>query len=494
MTNCVGNRRGVEATGGGPLELAEYGRAIVRGWLWVLAGLLAGLGAAALVTASTIPMYQSAVKFYVVSHTAVGQSPLQSLELSRGRVAAYASLIESDSFIRQLFSSNSSVPSAEVEGSISASANQDTRILTVVVSLPDPAKATQAAQTIASRLSESLRAVEAGQTKDAAGQTDLNVVGGPTASTDPVSPRVGLNLGLGALLGLGAGIVLVVSRRLGDKRLRTPAEVEEAAAVPVLARIPAAGEAGNFISILQQRPASGFDEAARRLRTNIDHLPAAPASAVLVITSATPGEGKSTVALMLARAWAEAGERTLLVEADLHKPQLARDLGLPGGLGLTDVLAGRSALKSVIQHAPGAGFDVVAAGAAPDNPTELIASRSMTAVLGEMRGSYTRVIIDAPALQPLSDAALLAVRSDSTVMVVMYQKVSRELLRSSLRNLELVKGRVSGAVLTALPRQLAEAVPAGLRRSRLSGARRKRRAAPAAPVEPQPVTEAAGKH
>ncbi len=488
MTDWAGDWRSVVATGGGSLELAEYGRAIVRGWIWVLVGLLAGVGAAAFVTARAVPTYQSVVKFYVVSHTAVGQSPLQALELSRGRVNAYASLVKSDSFIDQLFSGNSRVSSSDVARGISASADQDTRILTVEVNLPDPVKATEAAEVIAEKLGDSLRGVEAGSTEDAAGQTKLNIVGGPTSSSDPVSPRGTLNMALGALLGMGAGIALAVFRRLLDKRLRTPAEVEEAAAAAVLARVPKTREAHSFVSVLQKRLESGLDEAARRLRTNIDHLPAAPASDVVTLTSATPGEGKSTAALMLARAWAESGEQVLLVEADLRRPRLAHDLGLASALGLTDVLTGRSVLGNAIQPVPGAGFHVVAAGTVPDNPTELIASRTMSAALGEMRGSYSRVIIDAPALQPHSDAALLSVQSDSTVVVVMYRHVSREVLRSSLRNLELVKGRAAGVVLNAVPARLSETPRRWLR-----PAARQHPAVHAETVDSPTVPEAAGK-
>ena len=274
---------------------------------------------------------------------------------------------------------------------------------------------------------------------------------GPTDEADPVSPRLSLNLALGALLGLGAGIAIVVGRRMADHTLRTPEEVEDASGLPLLARVPASTQARQFSAILERRPASLLDEAARRLRTNIEHLPALPASGVVLITSARAGEGKTTVALMLAHAWAEAGEKVLLVETDLRFPRLASELKLGNALGLADVLAGRAGLPRVIQKTAAIQktasdrLHIVAAGSVPDNPTELLASQAMTAALGEMRGTYSRVILDAPAMQPFSDAALLAVQADSTVMVVRYQKVTRELLGASLRNLELVKGAVAGA-------------------------------------------------
>jgi polysaccharide biosynthesis transport protein len=481
---------------GVPLELAEYGRAIARGWWIVLVCLLAGLGAAATITARATPVYQSSVKFYVVSSPAAGQSPLQSLDLSRGRIASYASLIKSDKFVEGLVkNSPTGLSASQIADSVSASADQNTLILTVVVSLPDPAKASETAQAIVAGLNSALGEVEGGRTQ-AGGQTVLNVVAGPTVEAEPVSPRTSLNLGLGALLGLGAGVAIAVSRRLMDHRLRTPEEVEEASGLPLLARIPVAGEARKAFRILEKRPASLFDEAARRLRTNIDHLPAMHPSGIVVISSARAGEGKSTVALMLARAWAEAGERVLLVEADLRNPRLAENLGLANGLGLADVLTGGTTLGSVIQQTASEGLQVVAAGTVPANPTELLASRTMTAVLGEVRGTYSRVILDAPAMHPFSDAALLAVQADWTVLVVMHRQVSRELLRATLRNLELVKGRAGGAVLNALPIRLSEGRKQLSRRRRTPGHRGEGMpptALPTAPADSPAVTQAAAR-
>ena len=330
------------ATWGVHLELSEYGRAIARGWLLVLVCVLAGVGVAWGVTERATPVYQSTVKFYVVSPPATGQSSLQSLELSRGRITSYASLFKSDKFVERLVSDSSTgLSAAEIASSVNASADQDTLMLTVVVSLSDPAKASEIAREIVAGLNPALAEVEAGKTQTGGGQTILNVVAGPTEPTDPVSPRMSLNLALGALLGLGAGIAIAVARRMTDHTLRTPEEVEDASGLPLLARVPVSSEARRMSGVLGRRAASLLDEAARRLRTNMDHLPGLPASGVVLISSARAGEGKTTVALMLARAWADAGEKVLLVETDLRRPRLATKLKLGNATGLTEVLAGQ---------------------------------------------------------------------------------------------------------------------------------------------------------
>ena len=117
----------------------------------------------------------------------------------------------------------------------------------------------------------------------------------------------------------------------------------------------------------------------------------------------------------------------------------------------------------------------------------------MAAALGEMRGSYSRIILDAPAMQPFSDAALLAVQADATVLVVRYQRVTRELLGASLRNLELVKGTVAGAVLNALPRRLSESRKQPRRMLLLKQSQRATVTPPEVPAETPPVKHSASR-
>jgi capsular exopolysaccharide synthesis family protein len=201
---------------------------------------------------------------------------------------------------------------------------------------------------------------------------------------------------------------------------------------------------------------------------------------------------------MLARAWADAGEKVLLVETDLRRPRLAAELHLQDAPGLADVLAGRTALSAAVRKTPIERLHIVGAGTIPENPTELLAGQALTAVLGEMRGSYSRIILDAPAIQPFSDAALLAVQADSTLLVVRYQSVTRELLAASLQNLEMVKGTVTGTVLNALPLRLSEGrrQPLGKRGFRRwigLGGQRPGKTVPVQPAEPAPVKHSAAR-
>lgn len=439
------------------LELAEYARAVARGWWIVLLCVAAGLGVALLVTMNATPMYQGMVRFFVVSPAVNGQSPLQSLELSRGRIASYASLVKSDAFIdRVVRVSGNGLTAEQTAESVSASADSETLMLTVTVNQPsfDAAQATVTA--VAKNFGAAVNELEAGRTLPG-GETVLNVVSGPSVLPAPVSPRVPLNLGLGTLLGLAIGIVIAVSRRLLDKSLRTPEQVEAASGVPLLARVPSSPAAlGQASGLPGARTGLFLEEAARRLRTNVDHLPSLPSMDVIAVTSAGRGEGKTTVSLMLAKAWANAGEKVLLVEAQLRRPTLAAEIGLGKSIGLSDVLAGTTPLTNVIQHTTVDRLHAIAAGTIPVNPTELLRGGKLHELLDELRTRYTRVVVDAPALQPYSDAALIGAAVDGILVVVRHGHVSAERLQAALKNLRSVNKQATGVVINALPGYLAE--------------------------------------
>src|SRR4029453_4525438 len=167
---------------------------------------------------------------------------------------------------------------------------------TVVVTMPDSAKTFATASAIATNFGPAVNELEESRAP-ATAQTVLKVVSGPTEPGEQVSPRESLNLGLGVLVGAALGIGISVARRMLDRSLKSPEQIEAATGLPVLSRIPYRRSAKSLDRILEKHPESLMDESARRLRTNIDYLPQVPHLHSLTVTSATAGEGKSTVAL-----------------------------------------------------------------------------------------------------------------------------------------------------------------------------------------------------
>jgi capsular exopolysaccharide synthesis family protein len=167
----------------------------------------------------------------------------------------------------------------------------------------------------------------------------------------------------------------------------------------------------------------------------------------LLVTSSIANEGKSTIAANIAATLAETGARVLLVDTDLRRPSVAPLLGIEGAAGLTTVLLGRAAVSDVVQDWGSAGLEVLTAGTVPPNPSELLGSPAMRRLMQSLRQEYDYVVLDAPPLLPVADAAILSHVVDGTMVVANVRRARRRELRESLQNLEAVHARTLGLVL-----------------------------------------------
>jgi capsular exopolysaccharide synthesis family protein len=179
---------------------------------------------------------------------------------------------------------------------------------------------------------------------------------------------------------------------------------------------------------------------------NVDEPPR-----IIVITSPLPGEGKSTVTCSLAKALAASGHNVVAIDADLRKPSLIKTFGLVEGAGLTDVLVGRVALEDVLQQSGSTGrLHVLGPGALPPNPSELLGSRAMSNLITEMSHDAT-VLIDSPPLLPVTDASILAARTDGAIIVLRAGRTTSVHLKQAIQNLDRASGHALGLVLNRVP-------------------------------------------
>ena len=188
-------------------------------------------------------------------------------------------------------------------------------------------------------------------------------------------------------------------------------------------------------------------EAFRSLRTNLQYAALGSPLRILTVTAAGPDEGKSSITANLAVALAQGGTRVLAVGADLRRPALHRAFDLDHRVGLTSVLMGRMSLEEAVRHTEPWGVDVLPSGPLPPNPAELLGSRQMAALLEEMRQRWELVLLDTPPVVALSDAALLAARSDGVLLVVTAHQTPRDVVVAARRQLEQVGARILGVVL-----------------------------------------------
>jgi receptor protein-tyrosine kinase len=172
---------------------------------------------------------------------------------------------------------------------------------------------------------------------------------------------------------------------------------------------------------------------------------------VIVVTSSLPSEGKSTTAINIALALAEAEHNVLLVDGDMRRPKLDKYLDLVGQVGLSTVLSGGASLSEVLQKTKFPGLTVLTSGATAPNPSELLGSLAAKKVISELRAQFDYVIVDSSPLLAVTDAAILAAESDGVLMLARFGHTKREQLGHSVGNLEDVGARLLGAVFTMTP-------------------------------------------
>lgn len=286
----------------------------------------------------------------------------------------------------------------------------------------------------------------------------LTIIEPAVPADEPASPRPLVNLIAAIVIGLLAGVGLAFIRDQLDDSLKTPEQVSTVLGLPTLgtiARMPElAGRDPIYRLTMTVFPRSSAAESFRMLRTNLEFASVDQPVRLIGVTSAVPGEGKTLVAANLAVAFAQAGHDTILVDADLRNPEAHKLFGLSNTTGLTSLLrAPDQRLEPVVQQTVEPKLRLLASGPMPPNPAELLGSKAMAKVIEALRGSAEVVIFDTAPLQAVTDAAVLGVSLDGTLLVTHAGRTGRGASRAALDALNRVDAPVLGAILNLTARQ-----------------------------------------
>ncbi|KYF66103.1 GumC family protein [Sorangium cellulosum] len=299
---------------------------------------------------------------------------------------------------------------------------------------------------------------------------NIRVLDRPNLPLEAIRPRVALNIAIGILAGLLLGIGAALARAMLDRTMRTPDEVERELGLPFLGLLPEfdrkdraealSGKArrrGKLAVppsrpelIVHEQPKSGIAEAARAIRTNLLFMSPDQPYKTLLIASAGPAEGKTTVGCCIAVAMAQAGQRVVLMDCDLRRPRLhaifdkGPEIGVTSALLDDSVIDDENALKTEVDN-----LYVIPAGPIPPNPAELLHSDRFKALLRKLQGRFDRVIIDSPPIGAVTDGAVLSTLVDGTVLVVRASATTHDFARHGIRALLDVGGQTVGVVLNA---------------------------------------------
>jgi capsular exopolysaccharide synthesis family protein len=298
--------------------------------------------------------------------------------------------------------------------------------------------------------------------------TNVRVVERAEVPARPSRPNVPLNLALGLIGGLVVAGGAAFASEYFDSSVKSTEEAEELLHLPALATIPnfatarrsaycgrtrtngaAAPPAASAAQqlVVTHEPRSVIAEAFRTLRTSVLFSTPGAAPKVILVTSATSSEGKTINCLNLAAALAESGSRVLLMDVDLRHPSCHRAFAMENAAGLSNFLAGQTAVEGIVHALEKPQLWFIPAGATPPNPAELVGSTRMREVLERAREEFDFVILDSPPVTPVSDAVVLARVSDGVVLVVKGQDTPKDLVRRARDQLALTGAHLLGAVM-----------------------------------------------
>ncbi|MDQ6794913.1 MAG: polysaccharide biosynthesis tyrosine autokinase [Chloroflexota bacterium] len=286
----------------------------------------------------------------------------------------------------------------------------------------------------------------------------------PATPLDPSSPRPLFNTAISVLLGLLVATGFAFVWEKFDDRVKTPEDVERVTGLPTIGtilRMPSErGRKEIYRLATLLNPRSVVAEAFRTIRTNLEFASVDRPLRTITVTSSLPGEGKSVVSANLAVAFGQAGRRTILVDADLRRPGIHTLFSLPNETGLTDmVLSDAVSLADVAMDTEEPNLRILTSGPVPANPAELLGSQRMAVILQRILAEADLVILDTAPVGVVTDAALVAARTDSTLLVVSPDRSSERIVRKVREALAHVNARVVGVVLNNVAPRDAQSNP-----------------------------------
>ncbi|CCH88118.1 Non-specific protein-tyrosine kinase [Modestobacter italicus] len=420
---------------------------------WIAGGVLLGVLLAALLSWTAERTYSSTSRLFVsVTGPPDQTAPLDADTFAQQRMASYVRVLTGEEMAQRVVDDlRLPLTADQLAQQIAVTPLPGTVILQVTVTDSAPQRAQDIAESLQRQFTARLDELETpdGRTTPT---VQIETLQAPDFDPEPTSPGWRRNVMLGAALGLLLGSAAALARQRTDTTVRREEQVRRSVGTELLGRVfEDQQRAAHPVSpVLDGESLTA--EAYRALRVNLRHVEGG-APQVVVVTSALPGEGASTVAVRLSVSLARSGSRVLLVDGNLRRPRVARYLGLDEhGPGLTDVLAGTADLREATQAWGDGRLVVLGAGPLPTETDAVLDSARLRGLLGVLRDSHDFVVIDTPPLLPVIDAAAVSALADGCLLVVRFGRTREADLTEAAVTLERVHARLLGVVLNRVPR------------------------------------------
>lgn len=432
------------------MDVRTVVKVLRRGW-WAIILLTVGGVAGGYVYGHRQPLvFEATAQSFVNVPTNVGgvqslPATLVGSQLSTSFVDTYARVATTQAVAQRVVDAlQLPEPAEAVQGSISTSVEPDTFLIDITVRSNSPIEAAAIANATADALHDVTKTLQTTQTPVIAQTLDR-----ATPPGAPISPKPRQDAFLGGIFALLVSLALLALLEALDRTIRTTSQAAELLDAPVLGMIPRRQGGLSAATLTSRHDVAA--EAYRSLRTAIRFLEPDRPPRTLLVTSATPGDGKTTTAANLAITLAEGGERVIVVDCDLRRAGLSNFMGLESAVGVTSILRRHVSLEDALQEW-NPNLRVLPTGTLPPNPAELLGSQAMASLIEQLSRSADVVVIDAPPVLPVTDAVVLGLLVDGLIMVVRHGKTLRSAASESLRRIVNVGGEVSGVALNSVPR------------------------------------------
>jgi polysaccharide biosynthesis transport protein len=418
------------------MESSDYLRALKRSWLIIIMAVISGALGGYWVYGSKTPLYQSSVQVIVSGSggSTVDEGSAWALASERAlalsQVAGTAPALEAAK-------KAAGYPDAAVSATSTAGAQAPFLTVSVVGQSPAVVKA------IADEFAPTLRATLVDMEEPFNPAIQVRNLTPASLPGKPFSPSITRLGGLGVAAGLVLGIVIALLREALDRTVRDSADADELTDLTILGAVPR--DLPRKLLPAASSPRSARAEAYRQVRTTLINA-RHPRLKTIAVTSASVGEGKTSVATNVAVVFSRAGHRVAVVDADLRRPCVATFFGLKPEHGLTDVLAGICSLREALTLRDDGRLAILTSGARPANPSEALAGAAMKHVLRQLADEYDYILLDTPPVLPVSDPLVLAPLVDGVILVIQIGRTTRDRVKRATKALDRVNATILGVV------------------------------------------------
>jgi succinoglycan biosynthesis transport protein ExoP len=434
------------------MTLAEYLGVFRRYWFGIVVLSLVGALCGYVVGARAEVKYRASTS--VLVNTVIsgsGNDILQGTTYVEKQISSYVGLVTSQRVLQSTIDKLHlhTTPKA-LAGSVSADSPTDTALININATSADPVQAAAIANAVTDSLSEEVAAVS--PQFEGKPAIRLSTVKNADVPRTAFAPNRRLYIVVGLLAGFLLGLVLALSRRSLGSAINDANDVARVTDLPVVGEIVASKPGTTLPAAVLKDPTGLEAESMRGLAANLSFLGVDHGLRSLVITSASTGESKSSLAASVSLVLAEGSNKVLLVDADLRKPTIHRLTNLDNSIGLSTVLIGKDTLELAVQPWGHEGLDVLTSGPSAPNPAQLLSSQAMRALVAKAEASYDFIVIDSAPLLSVADAVWLTRVASGMLVAVRRGKTHPRALRRAMEIVAPTRTSVLGLVITRVRR------------------------------------------